>query len=359
MTMQPEAEAWMPNGFPPPSFVVETQRVSTFSTARGRWLAAAALLGAVLLLAGILMIAKGGDDTAVKTGPGTTVPSDDAATFPPSTALDPTATGAEATTGPTLPVGPNASVPGGAGGPRTTAAAPGPAAPGPAGPAPPGAAPGVLEAPGNATIPTVFTAKGTSSGTIGLKNTGQGPLSYTSRATAGLSAKPGSGSIASGASVTVTLTLDGNGLAEGDYKGGSIIFEGSGGVKTVQVTSKVAKPPTITSAGDRGGSYVDVDPPKTPCNGPWRVKARVEDSSKVTSVSVSVSVGPAAGNSFGMTRESGDERAGIWVLGNQGQLTPGSGIKLTFKAVDELGAEASPAPYEEIDGQANSFDCTP
>jgi len=94
----------MPNGFPPPSFRVETERTGVFTTARNRWLAAAALLGALLLMAGLLAIAGGGDDkTALKTSPGSTAPPDTEVTFPPSPDIDPLAGNFDAITVPTLP----------------------------------------------------------------------------------------------------------------------------------------------------------------------------------------------------------------------------------------------------------------
>ncbi len=351
MTLQPGTEAWMPNGFPPPSFVVEVERVSTFTTARGRWLAAAALLGAILLVAGILAIARGGNDnTAIKTGPGTTAPFDGAATVPPSTALDPTATGVEATTGPTLPLDPNASVTAPGGGPGTTAAG-GPGPSGPSGPPPP---PGVLQAPASVTLTTAFTDPARSgTGAVDLKNTGAGSLNFTSRQSPGLSIAPGSGTIAAGGTVNVTVSLDGKDFPEGDYKG-SVIFEGSGGAKTVNISSKVAKPPTISPGGDTQDSFVDVDPPNTICKPGWRVRALVQDASRLASVTVTVTLNGTAGSPFGMTRQSGDERSGYWILGNQAGLPSGtSRVKFSIRAVDELGAEkVAPATATE-----ESFSC--
>lgn len=144
MTAQ-SAERWLPNGFPPPSFVVEPER--RLSIARSRSLAAAVLLAAVLLVAGILVVTDDGDDgTDLTSGPTTTRPSRDSGgitgfgdqTTPSTTVLDPTAVGVEATTPPSSRQGsspdPLASNPGT--NPDTTVSAPPPAgepgeAPGP------------------------------------------------------------------------------------------------------------------------------------------------------------------------------------------------------------------------------------
>ena len=101
----PDAEPWLPNGFPPPSFVVEPE--GRLSMARGRSLAAAILLAAVLLVAGILFVTDGDDGTALKSGSTTTGPSGGITGFgdrvlPSSRDMDPTTGGVEATTPPSF-----------------------------------------------------------------------------------------------------------------------------------------------------------------------------------------------------------------------------------------------------------------
>ncbi len=108
---EPDTEPWMPNGFPPPSFVVGKQRVSTVVSSRSRWILVAALVGVVLLVAGLLQLAQGGSDrTALKTGASTTFPADvdpgTPDTFPPFTETVPSLTPDASLPPPTLPVVP-------------------------------------------------------------------------------------------------------------------------------------------------------------------------------------------------------------------------------------------------------------
>ncbi|MEJ7764266.1 MAG: hypothetical protein WKF86_02105 [Acidimicrobiales bacterium] len=118
MSFQEGLEPWMPNGFPPPSFVVETERTGILTGARNRWLAVAALLGAILLMAGLLALAGSDDDTALRTSPRGTAPADTAVTFPSGSDLDPLAGDFQAVTStlpivpPTLPSPANTAPPG-------------------------------------------------------------------------------------------------------------------------------------------------------------------------------------------------------------------------------------------------------
>lgn len=93
MTEAPDLERWLPNGFPPPSFVVETERVAISDESpplQNRLLVGGAILGAVLLVLGLVLMASsggdGGDDdtalrTAPSTGPTSTIPE---LSFPPA-----------------------------------------------------------------------------------------------------------------------------------------------------------------------------------------------------------------------------------------------------------------------------------
>lgn len=116
MTTDPDLEPWLPDGFPPPSFVVETERIDGVASARGRWMAAAAILGAVLLVASLILTTRGGgddDEIALETAPETTTTTtlETLATFPGSTDLDPTSGSPDATTPPpTLPPAPGTSI---------------------------------------------------------------------------------------------------------------------------------------------------------------------------------------------------------------------------------------------------------
>lgn len=353
MTPVPGSEPWMPNGFPPPSFVVETERISTFAGIlagpRGRWLAAAAILGAVLLIAGIVLIArKGGDNTALKTGSSSTRAGDTSSTLSSETSvLDPTATlpdastlpgGATVPTTPTLPAG-GSTLPGG-----TTLP--------PVGPAPP---PGnLMPQPAAVTFGTVFPAKagaGTISGQLGLKNAGPGPLDYSSQVGSGISVNPPGGTIAPGATTTVTVTFNGAGLPEGDYSGRVIFGASSGGSRTVPVTARVALPPAISSPSSP--NFVEPMPGATACTAPWKAAAAVSpaqdparnaaklpQSPTIQHVFVRIVRGAAAPVESEMAADPG--RPGIWSISQQPETAPPA-TKLTVRAVDSYGAEATSA----------------
>ena len=334
LAVDQSAEPWMPNGFPPPSFVVEAERTTTFAGGRGRWLAAAAILGAVLLIAGLLLIARSGDGdrTDLATSGSTTSTVAPAPGFTPSQ-VDPTQGDPSANTTPTIIVDPNATTAPAAGATTTVVAAPVPGAP----PPPP---PGVLTpAATSVTLPTAFNPR-PSTGTIELRNTGPSPLEFTTQTSTGLTATPATGAILPGASTTVTLTLNGAGIREGEYNG-SVAFGGSGGTRSVQVRSVVANAPNINPAV--GGRYAYPEPGQTGCINPsqptpkWRIRAAITDSSRLDSVTARVN-----GTDFNMTEEkrADGKGTGIWSV-TLDPLQPGTEVKFTIRAVDALRAEAT------------------
>ncbi|HEV8115602.1 MAG TPA: hypothetical protein VGP53_05130, partial [Acidimicrobiales bacterium] len=114
MTEGPGLEPWLANGFPPPSFVVEAERVAVTGAGpplQGRLLVGGAILGAILLVSGLILMARsGGDDqTALNTAPATPTFSIPVVTFPPFTLIDPNELVPEETL-PTLPVAPQTPI---------------------------------------------------------------------------------------------------------------------------------------------------------------------------------------------------------------------------------------------------------
>lgn len=116
MTMGAGPEPWLPDGFPPPSFVVEPERVvfsSADSPLQSRLLVGGALLGAVLLVLGLILMATsgGGDETALTTAPDTgatsTIPE---LSFPPVTGFEDSFLVPEETVPPTLPAPPQTPI---------------------------------------------------------------------------------------------------------------------------------------------------------------------------------------------------------------------------------------------------------
>ena len=343
MSAQPGGEAWMPNGFPPPSFVVETERVTTFAGGRGRWIVAGGILGAVLLLAGILLIAQAKDDgTALRTGSSSTTVTTTASpiTQVPTPGVDPTAEDPEATLPPTgggdAPPGGGGGTPtpGGAATPGTTAS---PTAPPTPGPPPP---PGILSASAPANLTTTYPGKpGTT--TVKLTNTGKGALTYTSKPSTGLSVEPSSGAIDPGGSANVTVSLNGDTFGEGPYPG-SVLFQG-GGNQTVQIRGTVAKPPTIN--GPNAGKFTVPTPPTNPCTGKWSIRANVTDVSRIDSVKVRFTSSTPTVDTD-MVRPADPDGEGTWILDRPEKMPAGS-LKFVIVARDSLGAEAV-SPEETV-----------
>lgn len=334
MTPTPqESEPWMPNGFPPPSFVVETERVSAFAGARGRWLAAAAILGALLLIAGVLLIARQDDGrTALTAGTTTTVFGDTTLTTP-TTALEPTASLPPAAntvpgdTGTTIPATP------------TTGARPGATTAAP----PPAAGAGVLAAASTLTIPKVDANAGPGSAQMALRNNGNASLSFNSQTNfSGLTVGPPTGTIAAGREVVVTITLNGAAAAEGPFTG-IVSFGGTGGTQRVTVTSQVARLPVISENADAVRQCPTegptcsrlIDAPGeaqglNPCTTDgWVFKVNVSDDSGVSRVQ-------ALGPGVALKTANPTPTSAVWQSDPQPKILPGVTYKFTIEAVDKF-----------------------
>ncbi len=355
MTPIPQgSEPWMPNGFPPPSFVVETERITTFAGARGRWLAAAAILGALLLIAGVVLIANQKDDkTALKSGSSTSAPGSTTATLPGSTLLDPTAGGADAT----LPPGgagggggaldPSLTVPGGGGGGGGTGTTVGGGGGGGGGGVvtpPPGATPAALATSAGAiSIPKVDSTAGPQFGKITLRNSGGSPVNYTSQSQFpnSLTIDKPSGTLAPGASIELTITLDGTKLGEGAFSG-QVGFDGAGSPR-VTVTSTIGRPPVILdTAGEPCAAETTTcskqiklepnnTPNATPCNTSWSYRVAVSDESQLKAVRADTTTDVEL-----KINNAPNGPSGIWQSGVQNPVAAGTTLKFTIEAVDVL-----------------------
>ena len=343
------AEPWMPNGFPPPSFVVEVERTTTFAAGKGRWLAAAAILGAVLLIAGLLLIARSGDDDRTDLATSGSTTSTVAAApgpFTPSQ-VDPTQGDPSANTTPTILVDPNATTAPAAPGATTTVVA-APPVPG----APPPPPPGVLEAPGGITLPTAFTNRPPVSGSATIRNTGPTALTYGSEVGTGIAVNPPTGTIEPGASAALTVTFTPGGLPEtepGKAYVGRVVFNGSGGTRTMEVRTVIARPPTIAPTTQDGKYVYRVF--KEPCqpDGRWAVRANVSDQpAGIRNVSVFISTKGGTPVAFPMVLETGSTTSGFWRLDRE-RADPADSLRITsIQAVDNHGAAAEVKPNELV-----------
>lgn len=349
MTPQQGSEPWMPNGFPPPSFVVETERTRGLAGPRGRWLAAAAILGAILLIAGVVLIANQGDDqTALNTGATSSTLGGTGPTFPNTGTLDPTATSLEATTVPGG--GGGTTVPGASttAGPTTTAGRP-------------AAGPGVLEAStATVTLPTAAPFVGK----VTLKNAGASPLTYSTRSNLPsiLTVDRSNGTIAPGASTEVTITLDGSKAPEGSVPG-KLAFDSNGGNKVVDVVAKIARPPVINeNVGEPCGTASRtcskqikvVTQGANPCTGRWQYSVTVSDESGQLK---SVKADAARKKGTETTNVDADLKidgrlsgpAGKWQSDVFDPILAGSTLTFTLEAIDTFDAAGrSDPPTREI-----------
>ena len=340
----PGSEPWMPNGFPPPSFVVETERTSAFAGARGRWLAAAAILGALLLIAGVLLLAGQDDDkTALNTGTTTTAFADTTPTTP-SSVLPPTASLPPANTlpGDTTPTVPSVTATTSGTGPNTTGATT---------PAPSGS----LSVASALEIPK-FDGNGSAGRQIALKNNGNGSLSFTSQTNfTGLTVAPATGSIGAGGEVVVTITLNGAAAAEGPFTG-VVSFGGTGGTQRVTVTSTVARNPTIAENAQATVQCPTPEAPTcsrlidtlneevgaNPCKFDWVYKVNVSDESRLKSVQAIVVNGAPVDLKTG-NPPSTSGTSGVWQSDKQNKLPPGE-HSFTIKAIDTFDNAVTTTP---------------
>jgi hypothetical protein len=286
MPPQDQRPEWLPSGFPPRSFPAGPPESAPApapvgatppAAGRGRWLAAIAALVALILLAGGLFAAtRGGDDddeAQLATGPSSTEADTSFPTFDTST----TAPAVETTV----------SI-----APVTTAAATSTTAP------PSTAAAGLLEvAPSTLVLAKTDATAGATRGTVTLRNVGGSPLTFTAQSNvAGLTAAPARGNLAPGASAGVTVTLDASRIpAEGPFSG-TVSFGGTGGVRTINVSSTTGRPPEFTdnvgetcaTASTTCSRQIRLDtnpsaPNPSPCNTAWAYAVTITDQSQITS----------------------------------------------------------------------------
>ena len=337
-------DQWMPNGFPPPSFVVETERTSTFAGARGRWLAAAAILGALLLIAGVLLIAGQDDGKTALTAGTTTTAFGDTTPTSPTSVLDPAASLPAATT---LPGGdPGTTIAGGVTTPTTSGGGGGTGTTA----APPPATSGTLADNSTLAIPKFDSAAGPGRAALVLKNTGNGSLAFTSQSNfTGLTVTPATGNIGAGAQVEVVVALNGAAAAEGPFSG-VVSFGGTGGTQRVTVTSEVARLPVLTENADAVrqcpaenapapavpcSKLIDTlaeEPGAGPCTKPWVFKVNVSDESGLNSVIATLNNTPLkTGNPASPSGPSG-----VWQSDQQTPLAAGE-HKFTIEAIDRFG----------------------
>ena len=246
---------WRDDGFP--------QGVGRASPRRSLWWIAAGVAVIVVVIGAGLALVGNGDDTAVPaTGGaiGNAAVSTDAAT---TTGTAPTTTTSVATTTTTTTTStttsaPPASLPALPQPPTTTvlvAPPPPPPPPPPPSPSPP---PTTLPPPPTTTaapigpvlsLPTTPVDLGgrASSAAFTVANGGDQPLTWGGAvAGAAWSATPLGGTLAPGASTTITVSVDRSGLAEGPVPQGTVSLSSDGGAGSVRLLASVEIPPDVS-----------------------------------------------------------------------------------------------------------------
>jgi hypothetical protein len=333
----------MDNGFPPRTFPAEAVRAGTAGgpgapglgavppgpprRRRRPWIAVGAVLIALLLVAAGLALANRDDDDGADLaadGTTTTIAAIDTSvpTFDTTTSLETTTTSVEPVT---TTVAPEV--------PATTVAA------------------GVLETSvPTLAIPRVNAATGPQSARLTLRNTGPGPLAYTTQSTLpGLSARPARGTIAAGGMTELTVSLDGSRVrAEGPFTG-TLTIGGTGGVKTVQVTSVVGRPPTINddvgepcaTPGVPCSRQIKLAPPvlltSSPCTNPWAFSVRVSDQSQIQSVRATAQIGLALGEAPLLKDGQSSGTTGTFRSAPIAPVPAGFTLRFFIEASDQLG----------------------
>ena len=331
---------WMDNGFPPRTFPAEggtaggtdapgLGAVPPGPPRRRRplpWIAVGAVLIALLLVAAGLALANRDDDDGADLaaeGPTTTIDTS-VPTFDTTTSLETTITTSVEPVTTTVV----AEVP------ATTAAAA-----------------GVLETSVSAlSIPRVNAAAGPQTARLTLRNGGPGPLSYTTQSgSPGLSASPARATIAAGGMTELTVSLDGSRVsAEGPFTG-TLTIGGTGGVKTVQVTSIVGRPPGINddvgepcaTAGVPCSRQIKLAQPvmltSSPCTNPWAYSVRVTDQSQIQSVRATARRGLANGDAPLQKDGQSSGTTGTFRSVPMAPVPIGLTLRFFIEATDQLG----------------------
>lgn len=331
---------WMDNGFPPRTFPFAAVRDGSAGATgpvpvgpsprrrrrRGPWVAAAAALIALLFLGAGLALATrdddGGADLAVDdtsttvAALDTSVPtSDPGTTLESTTSIEPVST----------TVAPDGSA--------STVAA------------------GVLDtSTAELAIPRVNAADGPGTARLTLRNSGAGALSYTTQpSTAGLSATPARGTIAPGGAVELVVGLDGTRVpAEGPFTA-TLTVGGTGGTRSVKVTSLVGRPPTIaddsgepcTAANVPCSRQIRLAPPtfpvSSPCNTPFAYSVNVADQSRIQSVRAIARRGLANADAPLLPRGQPGGANGVYESAPMTAVPTGLTLRFFIEATDQLG----------------------
>jgi len=335
---------WMDNGFPPRTFPAEPVRGGAAGgpgapgrdavppgpprgRRRGPWIAVGAVLIALLLVAAGLALANRDDDDGADLaaeGPTTTIAAIDSSVpaFDTTTSLDTTTISVEPVTTAAAPEVP-----------ATTVAA------------------GVLETSVPVlVIPRVNVATGPQKARLTLRNGGSVPLSYTTQSSSpGLSASPARATIAAGAMTELTVSLDGSRVTtEGQFTG-TLTIGGTGGVKTVQVTSTVGWPPVInddvgepcTAARGPCSRQIKLGPPvlltSSPCTNAWLYSVRVTDQSQIQSVKATARRGLANGDAPLQKDGQSSGTTGTFQSVPMAPVPVGLTLRFFIEATDQLG----------------------
>jgi len=294
----------------------------------------AALLVALLLLAGGLVLARR-DNGGARLSTGASTSSSVLDSFGPATDPSTSVVDTLSSIDPVNTPSPTTATGSGTG---TGTGAPGSTPPGTAGP-------GVLE-PAVATValPRTDATAGASAAPLTLRNTGASDLTYgTQSSSLGLSASPARGTIAPGASVDVTVTLDASRLAiEGPFTG-TLTFDGTGGAKSVQVQSTVGRPPEILDSAGQAcapsptcSRQITLEPSSTPnptiCNTPWAYSVVIRDMSQIQSARVIARFGTANADTP-LIRKTPE----VFASNVFGPLPGGVVLRFAMEAVDQFG----------------------
>jgi len=199
------------------------------------------------------------------------------------------------------------------------------------------------------TIPRVDASAGPQSGRVTLRNKGTGALTYTTQASStAITASPGRGTIAPGATTQLTVTLDGSKVtSEGPFSA-TLSIDGTGGAAKVQVVSIVGSPPRIDEAGEKcptgtascsrqiklSASSV---PNPSPCNTVWFYSVTITDSSQIQLAKVIARQGRSNADTQLVAAGQPPGTSGTYQSEPFNPLPPGGALRFAIEAVDQHG----------------------
>lgn len=305
---------------------------------RALWLTGAAAILVVIAL--VALVATGGTDDSTLLADRSSV----AVTSPPGPDGEPTGSTAGASTTTTAAVAP-APDPTAATDPTdptdpsapTSTGLPGGPGPGgdPSGPVPPvdpenpspPAAGSLVASPASIDFGTSSTQQ-----TLVLSNTGGTPLTFDlGGSSSRLSVSPAGGSVAPGASQTVTVGLDRSGL--GDAFAAAVVGQAGGAPAVIVVTAANPQPPTIDSVAGPSQFSSSTAPA-------CRITVAATDNTAVVSVRVEwTTTSPSGSGTVDLTDAPGDTWTGFITT-----APPGSTITWRVVAVDAAGNATTSSP---------------